>query len=221
MKNIFRSGNFLKIKFKNKSLIVTALTHKSANQEKNNEKLEFLGDRVIGLVLSQKLFDLYPNESEGVLDKRFASLVKRKTCCDIAWSLGLQNYIITGNVKKKVTKLDEKILSDCCEAVIGAIFIDRGFYFVKDFILKIWKKKIDQSDVTVLDPKTKLQEYSLKNFKKLPIYRLQSSSGPRHNPIYKINVSIIGSKEFLGIGSSKQEAQQDGANKLLKAKRIE
>tara|TARA_Y100000590_G_scaffold443253_1_gene572428 strand:+ start:2115 stop:2780 length:666 start_codon:yes stop_codon:yes gene_type:complete len=221
MKNIFRSENFLKIKFKNKSLIVAALTHKSANQEKNNEKLEFLGDRVIGLVLSQKLFDLYPNESEGVLDKRFASLVKRKTCCDIAWSLGLQNYIITGNVKKKVTKLDEKILSDCCEAVIGAIFIDRGFYFVKDFILKIWKKKIDQSDVTILDPKTKLQEYSLKNFKKLPIYRLQSSSGPRHNPIYKINVSIIGSKEFLGIGSSKQEAQQDGANKLLKAKRIE
>ena len=221
MKNIFRSDNFLKIKFKNKSLIIAALTHKSANQKKNNEKLEFLGDRVIGLVLSQKLFDLYPNESEGVLDKRFASLVKRKTCCDIAWSLGLQNHIITGNVKKKVTKHDEKILSDCCEAVIGAIFIDRGFYFVKDFILRIWRKKIDQSDVTILDPKTKLQEYSLKNFKKLPIYRLQGSSGPRHNPIYKINVSIIGSKEFLGIGSSKQEAQQDGANKLLKAKKIE
>ena len=103
MKNIFRSDNFLKIKFKNKSLIIAALTHKSANQKKNNEKLEFLGDRVIGLVLSQKLFDLYPNESEGVLDKRFASLVKRKTCCDIAWSLGLQNHIITGNVKKIVS----------------------------------------------------------------------------------------------------------------------
>ena len=221
MNNIFKSDSFLKIKFKNKSLMIAALTHKSANQEKNNEKLEFLGDRVIGLVLSQKLFDLYPNESEGVLDKRFASLVKRETCCDIAWSLGLQNFIITGNVKKKITRIDEKILSDCCEAVIGAIFIDRGFYFVKDFILKIWQKKIDQSDVTILDPKTKLQEYSLKNFKKLPIYRLQSSSGPKHNPIYKINVSIIGSKQFLGIGSSKQEAQQDGANKLLKAKKIE
>ena len=221
MNNIFKSDSFLKIKFKNKSLMIAALTHKSANQEKNNEKLEFLGDRVIGLVLSQKLFDLYPNESEGVLDKRFASLVKRETCCDIAWSLGLQNFIITGNVKKKITRIDEKILSDCCEAVIGAIFIDRGFYFVKDFILKIWQKKIDQSDVTILDPKTKLQEYSLKNFKKLPIYRLQSSSGPKHNPIYKINVSIIGSEQFLGIGSSKQEAQQDGANKLLKAKKIE
>ena len=216
MKNIFRSENFLKIKFKNKSLIVAALTHKSANQEKNNEKLEFLGDRVIGLVLSQKLFDLYPNESEGVLDKRFASLVKRKTCCDIAWSLGLQNYIITGNVKKKVTKLDEKILSDCCEAVIGAIFIDRGFYFVKDFILKIWKKKIDQSDVTILDPKTKLQEYSLKTYKKLPKYRLVSSKGPKHNPTFKISVSIKGSDQFFGLGNSKQQAEQEAANNLLK-----
>ena len=85
-------------KFKNKFLLLTALTHKSANQKSNNEKLEFLGDRVIGLVLSKKLFDLYPGESEGVLDKKFASLVKRKTCCDIAWSIGIQKYIITGNI---------------------------------------------------------------------------------------------------------------------------
>ena len=113
MKNISLYEKFLKIKFKNKSLIEIALTHKSANKKQNNEKLEFLGDRVIGLVLSKKLFDLYPNENEGVLDKRFARLVNRKTCCDIAWSLGLQNYIITGNVKKKITMNDEKILSDC------------------------------------------------------------------------------------------------------------
>ena len=89
----------LKIKFRNKSLIIAALTHKSANQKVNNEKLEFLGDRVIGLVLSKKLFDLYPNETEGVLDKRFANLVKQKTCCDIGWSIGIQNYIIIGNKK--------------------------------------------------------------------------------------------------------------------------
>ena len=220
MKNIFKSESFLKVKFKNKSLLIAALTHKSANQKNNNEKLEFLGDRVIGLVLSKKLFDLYPNESEGVLDKRFASLVKRKTCCDIALSLGLQNFIITGNIKRKITIHDEKILSDTCEAVIGAIFIDRGFYFVKDFILKIWKKKIDKSGITILDPKTRLQEHSLKNFKRLPLYQVESSSGPRHIPIYKISVSIIGSKKFVGIGNSKQEAQQDGAKKLLKAEKI-
>ena len=215
MQNTHKFEKRLKIKFKNKSLMVTALTHKSANQKINNEKLEFLGDRVIGLVLSKKLFDLYPNETEGVLDKKFANLVKQKTCCDIAWLIGIQDHIITGN-KKKINKNDEKILCDCCEALIGAIYIDRGFDFVRNYILKIWKKNIDKSDITILDSKTKLQEYSLKSYKKLPYYHLVSTIGPRHNPIYKISVSIVGSKQYIGVGNSKQEAEQDGAAKLLK-----
>ena len=102
MQNIHKFEKDLKIKFKNKSLIIEALTHKSANQQINNEKLEFLGDRVLGLILSKKLFDLYPKLTEGVLDKKFASLVNRKTCCDIAWSIGIQNYIVIGNKKKKI-----------------------------------------------------------------------------------------------------------------------
>ena len=220
MQNIIKFERNLKIKFKDKTLIRAALTHKSASQKNNNEKLEFLGDRVIGLVLSKKLLDLYPNVTEGVLDKRFAILVNRKTCCDIALSIGIQNYIITGDKKKKITKTDEKILSDCCEAIIGAIYIDRGFEFVKNYILTIWKKKIDKSDVTILDAKTKLQEYSLKTYKKLPFYRIISSSGPRHNPNYKISVSIIGSKQFIGAGNSKQQAELDAAAKLIKAKNI-
>ena len=189
MQNTHKIEKQLKIKFKNKSLLVTALTHKSANQKVNNEKLEFLGDRVIGLVLSKKLFDLYPNETEGVLDKKFANLVKQKTCSDIAWLIGVQNYIIIGN-KKKINKNDEKILCDCCEALIGAIYIDRGYDIVKNYILKIWKRYIDKSDITILDSKTRLQEYSLKIYKTLPFYRLKSSIGPRHNPVYKISVSI-------------------------------
>tara|TARA_Y100000590_G_scaffold438910_1_gene562287 strand:+ start:2433 stop:3098 length:666 start_codon:yes stop_codon:yes gene_type:complete len=215
MKNTLKYKTYLKINFKNKNLIESAITHKSANQKINNEKLEFLGDRVIGLVISKKLFDLYPNEPEGVLDKRFATLVKKKTCADVAWNLGLQNLIITGNKKVKITEKDEKILSDCCEAVIGAIFIDRGFDFVKRFILNAWKNNIDKSDITILDSKTKLQEYSLKKFKKLPFYRFVNSTGPKHNPLYKISVSIIGSNTFIGTGKSKQEAEQNGANKLL------
>ena len=216
MQKINKLQKDLKIKFKNESLLMKALTHKSFNQKSNNEKLEFLGDRVIGLVLSKKLFDLYPNESEGVLDKRFARLVNRKTCCDIAWSIGVQNYIIIADGKKKITKKDEKILSDCCEALIGSIYIDKGYDFAKDFILKIWKKNIDKSYVTILDPKTKLQEYSLKIYKKLPHYRLIGSSGPKHNPTYKISVSIRESRKFIGIGSSKQDAEQNGAAQLLK-----
>ena len=128
----------------------------------------------------------------------------------------MQNFIITGNIKNKITKNDEKILSDSCEAIIGAIFIDRGFNFVGKFILKAWKKEIDKSHITILDSKTKLQEYSLKKFKKLPIYHIMNYSGPKHNPVYKISVSIIGSKTCIGTGHSKQEAQQDGANRLLK-----
>ena len=218
--NIQKFEKRLKIKMKNQSLLIDALTHKSANHEINNEKLEFLGDRVIGLVLSKKLFDLYPNENEGVLDKRFANLVNRKICYEIGWSIGIHRYIIIGNYKKKINKSDEKIISDCCEALIAAIYIDQGFNYVRDFILKVWKKNIKKSSITILDSKTKLQEHSLKCYKKLPLYRFVTTEGPRHNPIYKIAVSIIGSKQFIGVGNSKQQAEQDGATKLLNNKKI-
>ena len=99
--NIQKFERILKIKMKDKALLIDALTHKSANQEINNERLEFLGDRVIGLVLSNKLFDIYPKETEGVLDKRFAKLVNRKTCATIAWSIGIRDFIILGDTKKK------------------------------------------------------------------------------------------------------------------------
>ena len=191
------------------------MTHKSVDQNFNNEKFEFLGDRVLGLVLSKKLFDLYPNENEGVLDKRFARLVNRKTCSLVSWSLSLQSYIILADKKKKISLNDEKILSDACEALIGAIYVDKGFFVVQDFIIKVWKKFIDISNITILDSKTKLQEHSLKKYKKLPIYKKLSSKGPKHNPEYKISVSIHGSKTFYGTGKSIQQAQQNGAENLL------
>ena len=206
----------IQIKMNDKSLLIKALTHKSANQVYNNEKLEFLGDRVLGLVLSNKLIDLYPNENEGILDKRFAKLVNRSTCSMMGWSIQIQEYIILGDAKKKVTQKDEKILSDSCEALIGAIYLDQGFDFAQEFVLKLWKKHIDKSYITILDSKTRLQEYSLKICKKLPTYRLINSSGPRHNPTFKISVSIHGSKLYIGTGSSKQDAQQNAAKKLLK-----
>ena len=215
--NIQKFEKRLKIKMKNKSLLINALTHKSANHEINNEKLEFLGDRVIGLVLSNKLFNIYPKESEGVLDKRFAKLVNRKTCASIAWSIGIKDFIIIGDVKKKISHKDEKILSDACEAIIGAVFVDRGYNYVKEFVLRLWKHEIDKSHITILDSKTKLQEYSLKMYKKLPVYRFLSSKGPKHNPIFKISVIIDGSKQFIGIGNSKKQAQQDGAKNLLES----
>ena len=213
--NTLKFEKKLNIKIKKKSLLIRALTHKSFNQTKNNEKLEFIGDRVIGLVLSKKLFDLYPNENEGILDKRFAKLVNRKTCAAIGWSIGIKDHILMGDQKKIILKTDEKILSDACEAIIGAIYIDRGFNYSKEFILKIWQKHIDKSNVTILDSKTMLQEYSLKNFKRLPVYRLLDSRGAKHNPIFKISVSITNSKQFVGFGNSKQKAEQEAAKNLL------
>jgi ribonuclease-3 len=214
--NYLKFEKKIKIKIKNKSLIEKALTHKSSSSTYNNEKLEFLGDRVLGLVLSEKLYKLYPNENEGVLDKRFSKLVNKKTCCFIAWEMGMQNYIKLGDPKKKITKSDEKILSDACESLLGAVYLDQGYEFTKNFILNLWHDFIAKSNITVLDSKTKLQEYSLKKYKKLPIYTVIDLKGPKHNPTFKVSVSIQGTKKYFGTGGSKQEAQQACAKNLLK-----
>ena len=212
IKNIEKS---LSIKIRNKSLLIEALTHKSANREFNNEKLEFLGDRVIGLILSKKLIDLYPNKDEGILDKRFAKLVNRKTCANIARNNGIKSAIIMAKSNDKIVQRDEKILSDTCEALIGAIYIDRGFNYVKEFVLRLWKNEIKKSNVTLVDSKTKLQEYSLKRYRKLPTYKLISSKGPKHDLVFKISVKLVDTKEFIGSGNSKKSAEQNAAEKLL------
>ena len=139
--------------FYDTQLLIQSLTHSGAaiNRLQSNERLEFLGDRVLGLVLSKKLFELYPKEDEGVLDKKFARLVNRKICCEIGWSAGLNKHIITGNKKKLINKKDEKIISDCCEALIGAVFIDQGFVVVTNFILRLWENNIKNSVITILD----------------------------------------------------------------------
>mgnify|MGYP001490322725 CR=1 FL=1 len=218
--NISKLEKRLKIKIKKKSHFIEAFTHKSANRNINNEKLEFLGDRVIALILSKKLFDLYPNETEGVLDKRFAKLVNRNACASIGWSIGIKDFIKMGDNKKKIIRADEKILSDACEAIIGAVFVDRGYNYVKDFVLRLWKQDINKSYITILDSKTKLQEYSLKNFKKLPIYKVISLKGPPHNPQYKVSVKINNSKLFYGFGGSKKIAEHLAAGKLIKRTNI-
>ncbi len=214
--NFSKFENKLKIKIKSKSLFIEALTHKSANKITNNEKLEFLGDRVIGLVITKKLFDLYPKDGEGNLDKKLSNLVNRKTCALISWSIGLNNFIILGDKRKKISLNDEKILSDAIESLIGAIYIDSGFNYVEKYLLEIWKKEIEKTSIAILDSKTILQEYSLKLYKKLPVYKLIGMSGSNHKPTYKISVLINGSKKYFGTGRSKQLAQQSAAENLLK-----
>ena len=205
----------LDIKFKNSDLLVRALTHKSFNSEDNNEKIEFLGDRVLGLVIAKKLLEIYPNEKEGILDKKFASLVNKKTCLEIAKKIELEKYILTFNPKNKKIKIEDKVVSDSCEALIGAIYLDKGFSICEKIILELWKNKISESVVTPIDAKTKLQELSLKKFKKLPIYKLISNTGPRHKPIFKIAVKLENTKFFTAEGNSKKNAEQNAAQLCL------
>ncbi len=204
----------INIKFKSNNYLKKAITHKSYDSLNNYEKLEFLGDRVLGLVISKKLIELYPDQKEGVLDKRLASLVNKNRCLEVAKNIGLEKFILIGNKSNK-SKIENKILSDCIEALIGAIYYDKGFEASEKFILNMWKSFINSSDVSIVDSKTKLQEYSLKKFKSLPIYKLVSSSGPKHKPKFTISVKSKNTKLFEGSGNSKKKAEQSAAKILL------
>ena len=206
----------IKVNFKNKNLLEKSLTHKSFDKERNNEKVEFLGDRVLGLVIAKKLLEIYPNEKEGILDKKYASLVNKKTCLEIAKNINLQKYILTFNVKNKNNVIEDKVLADCCEALIGSIYLDKGFQVVEKVILNLWSNNIKNSVVTQIDAKTKLQEFSLKKFKKLPFYKLISNTGPRHKPLFKVGVKLLNSKMFIAEGKSKKDAEQNAAIICLK-----
>tara|TARA_B110000967_G_C18762550_1_gene498656 strand:- start:296 stop:961 length:666 start_codon:yes stop_codon:yes gene_type:complete len=205
----------INIKFKDRNLLSKSLIHKSYNSLDNNEQLEFLGDRVLGLVLAKTLLKIYPNDKEGIIDKKFANLVNKKTCLLIAKKLELKKFITTGGSYKGLTRSDDKIISDGLEALLGAIFLDQGMSIVEKFILKSWDEFLEKSAVTLIDAKTQLQEYSLKKFKTLPVYTIQKQSGPHHSPVFKVEVKIENSKKYYASGSSKKDAQQNAAKKLL------
>ena len=207
----------INIKFKNLDLLVQSLTHKSFDTKKNNEKMEFLGDRVLGLVIAKKLLEIYPNEKEGILDKKFAALVNKKTCLEVAKKINLEKFILTFNPNNKKIKIEDKIISDSCEALIGAIHLDKGLTIAEKVILDLWKNQIRESVITQIDAKTKLQELALKNFKKLPTYKLISNTGPRHKPSFKVGVKLPDTKYFFGLGKSKKDAEQNAAIECLKS----
>ena len=214
-KNLHLLQKKIKIQFKDPKILLKALTHKSYDPINNNEKMEFLGDRVLGLVIAKKLLEIYPNEKEGILDKKFASLVNKKTCLLIANNIGIDRFIMILKSTKNKSKIEDKVLSDACEALIGAIYLDKGLKIAENFILTLWKNEIDKSVVTKIDAKTKLQEYSLKIFKKLPVYKLISNTGPRHQPIIKVSVKLFNGKIYYGEGKSKKNAEQNAASLCL------
>jgi len=217
--NLIELERTININFINKENLILSLTHKSHNSKINNERLEFIGDRVLGLIISSELLKIYPNQKVGYLDKMFASMVNKRTLLNIGKSIGLEKFIIGGNTTKK--KIEDKIISDTCEALIGAIFLDFGYIKAKKFILNYWEQYFKLSITYQVDPKTKLQEYSLKKYKVLPIYKLISNSGPRHKPTFKIGVRLKNTKFVYATGSSKKTAESKSAEILLKVIGIE
>tara|TARA_B100000795_G_C22784874_1_gene434121 strand:- start:280 stop:945 length:666 start_codon:yes stop_codon:yes gene_type:complete len=205
----------INIKFKDNELLKKSLIHKSLDNTYNNEKLEFLGDRVLGLILAKTLLKIYPEEKEGVIDKKFANLVNKKTCLLIAKKIDLKKYITTGNSYKGLSRSDDKIIGDGLEALLGAIYLDQGITVVEKFILNLWDDFLDKSSITKIDAKTQLQEFSLKKYKMLPVYKINKQSGPQHSPIFKVEVQIKDSKKYFASGTSKKDAQQNAAQKLL------
>ena len=221
MKQNFKElEEILNYSFKDSNLLKLSLTHKSFDNSNNNEKLEFLGDRVLGLIISKKLLEIYPTEKEGIIDKKFANLVNKRTCSDIAKKINIRKFIYLGPSHKSLQRSADKILSDCLEALIGGIYLDSGIKNAEQFILNLWKKFLENSSVTLIDAKTQLQEYSLKKYKELPKYTFYKKTGPHHRPIFKTDVQIPNSKKIIGSGSSKKNAQQNAANKLLRTLEI-
>ncbi len=201
--------------FKDHFLLQKSLIHKSYDNINNNEKLEFLGDRVLGLIISKKLIEIYPDEKEGIIDKKYSNLVNKKICSTIAKKLNLKRFMILGSSHKNLERSADKIMGDCLEALIGAIYLDTGLKSAERFVLYFWKYFLENSALPLIDSKTKLQEYSLKKFKKLPKYTFYKRTGPQHRPFFKTDVEIPNSKKAEGTGSSKKEAQQNAASKLL------
>ena len=206
-------------KFKNKSLIDLAFTHSSFKNKKNKnyERLEFLGDRVLALVISEDLFLKYTTEDEGALSKRLSDLVSKQKLLEVANEISIKKMLKIDQFEKKNLKLRKNIsiLSDVCESLIGAIYLDSDLENAKKFISKYWKKKISKNILPPQDPKSVLQEVAQKKGLNLPKYILKNKEGPPHNPRFEIEVFLKGIRKFSAIAKTIKIAEINAAKKMV------
>ena len=203
-------------RFDKPSLLDEALTHPSLSGTYNYQRLEFLGDRVLGLVIATWILEEYPDEDEGQLNRRFAALVRRETLARVTRELGIQARIkMTPGAKNEGTRDKEAIQSDICEAVIGAVYLDGGFDAARDFIRGHFKGLMAEGPSVYKDAKTVLQEWTQARNAPRPSYQIVARSGPDHDPQFTIEVSVdtIGSAQAKG--SAKRIAEQAAAELLL------
>ena len=223
-KNLHNFETRINFKFKNKQNLINCLIHPSFFKEKKYktnklqnhfERLEFLGDRVLGLSISSLIFEKFQNSDEGDLTKKLSFLVKKDFLYKIAIELKIDK-VLKFSYRKENTRMNISILSDSVESLIGAIFIDSGYLATYKFINDIWGPYLNLEASNKQDPKTHLQEISQQKYKSLPKYNLVDKKGPPHSPIFTVSLKIINLRLIKGKGKSKREAEKDAAIKALK-----
>ena len=209
--------------FKDKQLLINSLIHPSFISDKKKyksiinsefERLEFLGDRVLGLAISSIIYKKFINNNEGDLSKKLSYFVQKNFLHKISIDLKIDN--ILKFAFKKNEKMNISILADSIESLIGAIYLDGGFISAKKFIKLFWGPYFEINEYNIQDPKTKLQELSQQKLKKLPEYILIKKEGPPHSPIFTISLKVLNLKKIRGIGSSIREAEKNAASIALK-----
>lgn len=200
--------------FANPNLLQQALQHASLGKGANNEKLEFLGDRVLALVLADILLAIYPNEAEGALSKRLAFLVSRAQCAQVATHYNMGRALM---IKKKNNNspFTENILGDLCEAIIAAIYKDGGLEAARHFIITAWAPLLEEMDEVPESPKSALQEYLLAKGWELPTYELVSLKGPDHAPQITVELSLSNGASVTAMASTRKKAEEAAASKML------
>lgn len=206
--------------FSNYENLERALTHASVRKKSDNnfhyQRLEFLGDRVLGLAVAELLFDKYPESNEGELSLRLNALVKGKTLAEISDELELHEFIRTGGDLKELTgKRMQSVRADVLEALIASIYLDGGLAAAEEFIKRFWRERIHLVEATRRDSKTSLQEWAHSNRLGTPRYREQARSGPDHDPVFTVIVQVNGKEDEIGKGRSKRTAEQNAARAML------
>ena len=222
-KKINQLEKILSYKFKDKKLLENALVHSSyiAENKKKNlkeasdfERLEFLGDRVLGLAISSIIYKKFNKNNEGDLSKKLSYLVQKNFLYKISTNLEIDRFLKFSS--KKNNKMNISILSDSIESLIGALYLDGGFMSAKKFIKSTWAPYLDIENKNIQDPKTKLQELSQQKIKKLPEYKLVNKDGPSHSPTFTISLKVLNLKKIVSSGSSIRDAEKNAASIALK-----
>ncbi len=197
------------------ALFERALTHSSRGED-HYERLEFLGDRVLGLSMATWLYELYPDEPEGKLSRRFNVLVSGETCAEVARELGVGGQVILGKQARDDGAADsDNVLGDITEALIGALYLEAGLDAAARFVRRAWAERVDSQDRAPKHPKSALQEWAAANNRKPPTYQLTGRSGPHHAPKFVVEVEIRNVGTATAEGLSKQEAETAAAKALL------